>query len=80
MQSVFELHVVRQAPLVLQTYGEQLEVVCVPQPPLPVQSPAAVYVEPVHDGARHWTVLACCVQAPAPLQVPVFPQGGAAVH
>jgi hypothetical protein len=34
----------------------------------------------VHDGAAHWTEVDPCVQAPAPLQVPVFPQGGAAVH
>jgi len=31
-------------------------------------------------GARHWVPPAVCEQAPLPLQVPVLPQGGAAVH
>jgi hypothetical protein len=39
-----------------------------------------VYVDTLHDGIRHCSVLGCWVQAPAPLQVPVFPQGGAGVH
>lgn len=80
MQSLFVLQVVRQPVVPLQTYGEQLDVVWVPQVPAPVQSAGAVKVDPEHDGGRHWRVLDCCVQAPAPLQVPVFPQGGAAVH
>ena len=54
--------------------------VCAPQVPVPVQRPAAVYVDTLHDGIRHCSVLGCWVQAPAPLQVPVFPQGGAGVH
>jgi hypothetical protein len=36
------LHVVRQVPLVLHTYGEQLDVACAPHMPAPVQTPAAV--------------------------------------
>ena len=35
----------------------------------------------MHDSpAPHETLAAACVQAPEPLQVPVFPHGGLAVH
>jgi hypothetical protein len=38
-------------------------------------------VEPVHDAPAPQAVPAVpCVQAPEPLQVPVFPHGGLAVH
>jgi|KBSMisStaDraftv2_1062788.scaffolds.fasta_scaffold1338483_2 hypothetical protein len=49
--------------------------------PLPVQVDAGCSIDPMHDSARpHDTDAAACVQAPAPLHVPVLPQGGLAVH
>jgi hypothetical protein len=48
---------------------------------LPEQNEGAWYVVPVHDVARpHDVEAAACVQPLAPLQVPVLPQGGLAVH
>ena len=35
---------------------------------------------PLHDGLPHITLGGCCWQAPPPLQAPVLPQGGLAVH
>jgi hypothetical protein len=48
----------------------------VAQVPVPVQNAAGVKAEVVvlQAAAPHETVLAACVQAPAPLQAPVFPQ------
>ena len=49
--------------------------------PLPVQVDAGCSVVPLQDRAKpHETEAAACVQPPLPLQVPVLPQGGAAVH
>jgi hypothetical protein len=42
--------------------------------PVPEQVTGAVYVDPVQDAAPHEVDEAACVQAPAPLQVPVLPQ------
>jgi hypothetical protein len=50
------------------------------QPPVPLQWDTGVYVDPLHDCVPHVTVVAASWQAPAPLQKPVFPQGGLAVH
>ena len=51
------------------------------QVPAPLQVDAGCSVDPLHERARpHDTDAAACVQAPAPLQVPVLPHGGLAVH
>ena len=57
-----------------QMYGAQLTVVGVEQVPLPEQKAVGVKVVPLHEEAAQLTLLAACVQAPAPLQVPVLPQ------
>jgi hypothetical protein len=48
--------------------------------PVPEQNAGGVYVVPVHPALPHWTELAAWVQAPAPLQTPVLPQGGLGVQ
>ena len=59
----------------------QLLVGCWLQAPPPLQNDCGWNVAPVHDtAAPHETVVAACVQPLAPLQVPVLPQGGVAVH
>ena len=63
-----------------QTYGVQLPVVAAEQLPLPVQSAVSVNVVPVQDAAPQLTLVAVCVQAPPPLQVPVLPQVPLAPH
>jgi hypothetical protein len=50
------------------------------QLPAPLQKSACFRLLPVQLAAPHETVGAACVQAFMPLQVPVFPQGGAAVQ
>ena len=50
------------------------------QPPVPLQCDSGVKVEPVHDCVPHDTVVEASAQAPAPLQAPVFPQGGLGVQ
>ena len=51
------------------------------QVPLPVQVDAGCKVVPLHESASpHPTDAAAWVQAPAPLQVPVLPQGGLEAH
>jgi hypothetical protein len=51
------------------------------QAPPPLQNDCGWYVVPVHDtAAPQATVVAAWVQPLAPLQVPVLPQGGLAVH
>ena len=51
------------------------------QLPVPLQCETGVKLEPVQDAAApQVTPVPACVQAPLPLQVPVLPQGGAAVH
>ena len=57
-----------------QMYGAQLAVVGVEQVPLPLQNAVGVKVVPLHDAAAQLTLVVACVQAPLPLQVPVFPQ------
>jgi hypothetical protein len=57
-----------------QMYGAQLVVVGLEQVPLPEQKAVGVKVVPLHDAAAQLTLLAACVQAPAPLQTPVLPQ------
>ena len=75
------MQVVRQVLLVLQTYAPQL---CVPgwvHVPEPLQCDAGWWVDPVHEApAPHDTLAAVCWQSPEPLQAPVLPHGGAAVH
>ena len=44
------------------------------QLPAPEQNAVAVKVLPLQDAAAQLTDVEACVQAPAPLQVPVFPQ------
>src|SRR5437868_12380989 len=58
----------------LQRYGEQLDVAGVEQLPAPEQNAAAVKVEPLQEAGAQPTEVEACVQAPPPLQVPVFPQ------
>jgi hypothetical protein len=45
-----------------------------------LQCEIGVYVDPLQDAVPHETVVAACWQAPAPLQLPVLPQGGLAAH
>ena len=52
----------------------------VEQAPLPEQNAVGVKVVPLHDAAAQLTLLAACVQAPLPLQVPVLPQVPLAAH
>ena len=52
----------------------------VAQVPLPLQNAAAVSVDPEHVCVPHDAVVAAIVHAPAPLQSPVLPHGGLAVH
>jgi hypothetical protein len=79
MQSALLWQVVLHAPMP-QLYGTQLEVGAGAQLPTPVQREIADSVEPVQVIAPQATVLAACVHAPAPLQVPVFPHGGLGVQ
>jgi hypothetical protein len=72
-------HVLRQLP-VPHMYGEQLCVVAVAQVPVPVQRETSVSVEPEQVCVPHDTVVAASAHAPAPLQAPVFPQGGLATQ
>jgi len=58
----------------LQRYGEQLDVTGVEQLPAPEQNAVAVKVLPLQEAAAQLTEVEAWVQAPAPLQVPVFPQ------
>jgi hypothetical protein len=57
-----------------QMYGAQLAFVGVEQVPLPEQNAVGVKVVPLHEAAAQLTLVAACVQAPAPLQLPVLPQ------
>jgi len=50
------------------------------QLPLPSQCDVGVNVEPLHDCEPHDTVAAAIWQAPAPLHMPVSPQGGFGVQ
>ena len=49
----------------------------VAQVPVPVQCETGVKVEPEHEAAPHETLVLPCSHAPAPLQLPVLPQGAA---
>jgi|SRR6266540_3279937 len=79
MQSALFWQLVLQA-FVPQLYGTQLDVAGAAQLPLPLHCETCDSVDPVHVVVPQATELAACVQAPAPLHVPVFPQGGLAVH
>jgi hypothetical protein len=81
MQSVSSLQVVLQAVLEPQTYWPQVPDAGVVQVPEPEQCDAGVKVAPlqVAPGAQA-TLLAACVQAPEPLQLPVLPHGGLAAQ
>jgi hypothetical protein len=48
--------------------------------PVPVQWETGVAVVPVHEGAPQLVPAPACSQAPAPLQLPVLPQGGLAAQ
>ena len=61
-----------------QTYGEQLEVPGVAQAPAPVQCEMGVKVDPLHEATPQGVLTLACSHAPAPLQLPVLPQGGLA--
>ena len=64
-----------------QTYAPQLWDVAAVHAPEPLQWDAGWNVDPVHDAAAPQVALAeASWQAPAPLQVPVLPHGGAAAH
>jgi hypothetical protein len=77
-QSALVLHAVRQA-LAPQMYGAQLAVVFW-QAPAPSQLPPLVAVPAVQEGEPQLVPAAAERQAPAPLQVPSNPQGGAAAQ
>lgn len=66
--------VVLQTPPLPQTYAPQVVDVAGTQAPAPEQVGAGVNVVPVHVELPQVRVAAACVQAPAPLQVPVLPQ------
>jgi hypothetical protein len=72
-QSVSALHPLLQA-VAPQTKGAQGVWLGVGQVPVPVQNVVAVATPAVQDGATHITFAGAWVHAPAPLQVPVFPQ------
>jgi hypothetical protein len=74
-QSPSPAQAVRHAPPAPHTKGLQLAGVCT-QEPVPLQKPAGVNVEPAHDAAPHAVVAGATLHAPAPLHVPVRPQGG----
>jgi hypothetical protein len=61
-------------------YGVQLERVGDAQAPVPLHRDVGVYVDPLQDCIPHETEVAASWQAPAPLQAPVFPQGGIGVQ
>ena len=63
-----------------QMNGEQLVVTAAGQLPVPVQVAAAVATPPAQLAARQDVVAGATAQAPAPVQVPVLPQGGAATQ
>lgn len=71
--SVLQVVVQAAAP---QTYGAQLLVVAVEQAPAPEQKAAGVkmLVVLLQLAAAQLTLVEACVQAPAPLHVPVLPQ------
>jgi hypothetical protein len=49
--------------------------------PVPLQRPRGISVDPVHDGGSPQVVVeGALAQAPAPLQKPVLPHGGAAAQ
>lgn len=72
-QSAVVVQVVRQAP-VPHLKGSQVAVIGFRHSPLPSQKRAWVNVVPVQVGAAHIVPLTYWRQAPAPLQVPSFPQ------
>jgi hypothetical protein len=45
------------------------------QEPVPVQCETGVYVDAEQDAVPHATLALACSHAPAPLQLPVLPQG-----
>jgi hypothetical protein len=77
-QSALVVHAVRQA-LAPQTKGAQAAIVCL-QVPAPSQLPVLVAVPAVQEGMPQLVPVAADRQAPAPLQVPSNPQGGAAMQ
>jgi hypothetical protein len=80
-QAESALQVVAQA-VAPQMYGVQATAAGVVQAPAPEHLPSGVAIEVVvlQEAVPQLTLVAACVQAPAPLQVPVFPQGGLAGH
>jgi hypothetical protein len=82
-QSELTVQPMRQTGAVAsQVYRPQDVVVAAAQTPAPLHSRADVAVEPVQLGAAHCVPLTCLRHAPAPSQVPSFPQvdAAAAVH
>ena len=63
-----------------QLYGAQLALAGAEQLPPPEQNAVGVKVVPVQEAAPQLTLVGACVQAPPPLQVPVFPQVPLAAH
>jgi hypothetical protein len=78
-QSPSPAHVVLHAAAP-QTYGEQLEVPGVAQAPAPVQCEMGVKVDPPHEATPQGVLTLPCSHAPAPLQLPVLPQGALAAQ
>jgi hypothetical protein len=78
-QSLAELQVTRHA-VGPQAKGAHIWVGCV-HPPAPLQVPIRVAVPPEHEGVPQEPLpRAACAQAPLPLHIPVFPQGGLGEH
>ena len=78
-QSLVLAQVVLQA-VAPHTYWPQVLVTGAGQVPVPVQVAAAVAVPLAQLAARQVVVAVASAQVPAPVQVPVFPQGGAATQ
>jgi hypothetical protein len=77
-QSPSAVHWVRQADAP-QAYAPQLVVGCT-QVPAPLQLPAFVKVDPLHEAVPQLVVAGAFAQFPLPSQRPVNPQGGLGVQ
>jgi hypothetical protein len=78
-QSTFDAQVTLQAPSP-HTYLPQVMLAPATQFPAPLHTDPAVNVDPVQVALPQLVPTVTCMQAPAPLQRPVFPQGGVAAQ
>jgi hypothetical protein len=80
-QCASAVQLMRQVLLVLHTYEPQPVVAVWLHAPVPEQNDAGWNVAPLHAiDMPQETVDAACWHAPAPLQTPVLPHGGAGGH